>query len=138
MTTELGSPPADPPERALDAALAQALSPPVLPPAFRTRLDARVGDAAIEDRAAATARLEREYLAGLAELDAGYVRLRRRTVGLLLCGGLLAGAALPLILPWLQSRFGSYAPPALALLSAAAALGIAWCLPTRLTLPAED
>ncbi|HEX4649345.1 MAG TPA: hypothetical protein VH111_10990 [Steroidobacteraceae bacterium] len=138
MSTEPGSPLTDLPERALDAALAHALRAPALPADFRTRLNALLGVTEIETREMAATRLEREYLAGLAELEAGYVRLRRRTVGLLLGGGIAAGAALPAILPWLQGLLGSYAPVALALLASAGGLGVAWYFPSRLTHLAEE
>jgi hypothetical protein len=138
MSTEPGSPPTDPPERALDAALAQALRAPALPAGFRIRLNAQVSATEIEDGATAAARLEREYRAGLSELEAGFVRLRRRTAGFLLAGAVATGAALPLLLPWLQARLGSYAPLALALLASAGGLGIAWYFPSRLTHLAEE
>lgn len=137
MSTEPGSP-LSALEGALDAALAHALRAPALPADFRARLNALLGATKIETREMAATRLEREYLAGLAELEAGFVRLRRRTVGLMVGGGVAAGAALPLLLPWLQARFGSYASLALALLASAGGLGIAWYFPSRLTHPAEE
>ena len=138
MSAEPGSQPTDPTERALDAALAQALRAPALPADFRARLNAQVSATEVEDVSTAATRLEREYRAGLSQLEAGFVRLRRRTVGFLVGAGVAAGAAFPLLLPWLHARFGSYAPLALALLASAGAVAVAWYFPTRLTLPAEE
>ncbi len=105
--------------RALDAALAAALEPPALPVGFRARLDAAL-DALEESRlgtgrrAARAVALEREHRERLAELEAGYLRLRRRTLGTLIGGAFAAGAAVALAMPWLQAVFGPNTPLALA------------------------
>jgi|ERR1700683_2521538 len=99
--------------RALDAALERALAPPALPSQFRARLQsalAREGDANLSG---ARARLEREQRERLAELEAGYLRLRRRTLGNLVGGAFAAGVAVALALPWVRESFGDDAPLAL-------------------------
>lgn len=70
-------------------------------------------------RLATRARLEREQRERLAELRAGYLRLRRRTFATLVGGAFAAGAATALLMPWLQATFG---PNALLLLAAGSAL----------------
>ncbi|HTX25093.1 MAG TPA: hypothetical protein VMD03_10600 [Steroidobacteraceae bacterium] len=98
----------DPPMPALDAALGAALRPPVLPPGFERRVMAAVGaQPQGEWTRAARTKLERERLEHLAELKAGYVRLRRRTLGTLVGGAFAAGAVLTLALPALQAAFGA-------------------------------
>ncbi len=108
-------------ERALDAALERALRAPAVPGDFRTRLDAALRRAAETDgsQAAIRARLEREQRERLAELRAGYLRLRRRTFASLVGGAFAAGAAAALLMPWLKASFG---PNALLLLAAGTAL----------------
>jgi hypothetical protein len=111
-----GSDTSDTPEmRALDAALATALEPPVLPAGFEQRLAAalQADPHPVWDRAAREA-LEREYLDRLAELDAGYVRLRRRTLGTLIGAAFAAGAALTIAMPLLQRALGTNLPYVLA------------------------
>ncbi len=102
--------------RALDAALAAALEPPALPAGFRARLDAALEESQLgtDRRAARAAALERERREQLAELEAGYLRLRRRTLGTLIGAAFAAGAAVALALPWLQAAFGPNTPLALA------------------------
>ncbi len=111
--------------RALDAALTSALRPPALPPGFATRLAAaleaeeRGGDWSRDAREA----LEREHRERLAELDAGYLRLRRRTLGTLLGVAFAAGAVLALGMPWLHRTLGDKLPYVLA--GAGALIGFA-------------
>jgi hypothetical protein len=110
----------------LDAALARALPPPQLPPDFRARLTAAIAREGTHEAAGvpARARLEREHRERLAELEAGYVRLRRRTLGSVIGGAFAAGAAVALALPWIKSMFGPNAVLVLALLGAAVGLAI--------------
>ncbi|HEY4972802.1 MAG TPA: hypothetical protein VII41_04285 [Steroidobacteraceae bacterium] len=124
MTSDEGLPTDDPSARALDAALARALAPPALPAHFNARLQAalvreRTGTGA---RAASRAQAQREQRERLAELDADYLRLRRRTLGTLIGGAFAAGAAVTVALPWLQANYGSAAIYLLA--SAGALIGI--------------
>jgi hypothetical protein len=110
----------------LDAALARALVPPELPADFRARLttaltrEAALGAAGLAGRP----RLEREQRERLAELEAGYMRLRRRTLGSLIGGAFAAGAAVAVAMPWLQSTFGPNAMLVLSALGAVAGLAI--------------
>lgn len=106
----------DTPEmRVLDAALAAALEPPVLPPGFAERLAAALqAEPHPEWGRAAREALEREHLDRLAELEAGYVRLRRRTLGTLVGAAFAAGAALTLAMPLLQRALGANLPYVLA------------------------
>ena len=90
--------------RTLDAALAAALRPPALPPGFERRLAAALAAAPQETTDRAT--LEREHRAKLAELEADYVRLRRRTLGTVIGIAFAAGAAAAVAMPWLQASFG--------------------------------
>lgn len=90
--------------RTLDAALAAALRPPGLPPGFERRLAAAL--AAAPQETADRATLEREHRAKLAELEADYVRLRRRTLGTAIGVAFAAGAAAAVAMPWLQASFG--------------------------------
>lgn len=108
-------------EHALDTALARALRAPIPPGDFRTRVDAALRRAAESDgsRPAARARLEREQREQLAQLRAGYLRLRRRTFASLVGGAFAAGAAAALLMPWLEATFG---PNALLLLAVGTAL----------------
>jgi hypothetical protein len=101
--------------RRLDAALAAALPPPALPEGFEQRL-AAVLQAEPRPGRGRTARevLEREHLERLAQLEAGYVRLRRRTLGTLIGAAFAAGAVLTLALPLLQRVWGANLPYILA------------------------
>jgi hypothetical protein len=118
-------------DRALDAALAMALRAPHPRQDFRARLIRTLGNAQAEKAQAEIESMELEYRSGLAALDRSYVRIRRRTLGMLIGGGLVIGAALPLILSRLQSDFGPRAQLVIALASAAIGVGIAWLYPTQ-------
>jgi hypothetical protein len=111
----------DPRERALDSALARVLHPPVVPTGFHARLQAalRRAGANAGSRAASRERVEHEQREWLAELDADYLRLRRRTLGTLIGGAFAAGAGVAVALPWLRASFG---PNAMLVLAAAGAL----------------
>jgi hypothetical protein len=112
-------------DTALDSALARALPPPQLPADFRARLTAAIAqEAAIEAGSpplrALLAREERERLR---EFEAGYLRLRRRTLGTLIGGAFAAGTVVALALPWLRATFGSHTP--LILAAAGGLIGLA-------------
>jgi hypothetical protein len=109
--------------RALDAALKRALPPPALPPGFRARLQSALAREADATLSGARTRLEHEQHERLAELEAGYLRLRRRTLGNLVGGAFAAGVAVTLALPWLRENLGEDA--ALALSSVGTVLGLA-------------
>jgi hypothetical protein len=112
--------------QALDAALARVLAPPALPPGFNARLVAALAreptDAA--SRAASLAQAQREQRQRMAQLDADYLRLRRRTLGTLIGGAFAAGAAVAVALPWLQAAFGPQALFVLACIGALVGVGI--------------
>jgi hypothetical protein len=111
-------------DAALDGALARALTPPAPTPGFQLRLQAALvrERASTGSRAASRMHAEREQREQLAELQAGYLRLRRRTLGTLIGGAFAAGAAVAVVFPWLQAGFGAHAIYVLA--SAGALLGI--------------
>ena len=112
----------------LDQALARTLVPPTLPGGFRRRLEAAIARSAAADHAALRRQLEREYSEGMAELDSGYVRLSRRTLGTMVGGAFAAGVVVMLSLPWLNEHYG---PNALwALPVAGAFVGIAISIPS--------
>jgi hypothetical protein len=109
-------------ERAVEVQLARTLAPPEVPAHFRTKLQAalvRAGDSSLSD---ARSRLELERRERLAELDQNYVRVRRRTLGVMIGGAFAAGAAAVVILPWVTAHLGSIAP--LVIASTGAAIGI--------------
>jgi hypothetical protein len=110
----------------LDAALARALSPPALPVDFRARLSAAIAREAELQAAnrAARPRLENEQRQRLAELEAGYLRLRRRTLGTVIGGAFAAGAAVAVAMPWLKATFGANAMLVLSVVGAAVGLAI--------------
>jgi hypothetical protein len=116
----------DPRERALDGALARVLRAPAVPPEFHAHLQAAMARASDTEggRATQRARLEREQRARMAEFEADYLRLRRRTLGTLIGGAFAAGAAVAVALPWLQASFGPNAIFVLAALGALAGLAI--------------
>lgn len=98
----------NPLDTALDAALGRALRPHVPPADFRLRLNAALARANERaDEESPHIRLERERRDGLAELETGYLRLRRRTLGTLIGGAFAAGACLTLMLPRLRAVFGA-------------------------------
>ncbi len=111
-------------DRALDAALVRTLLPPAIPSQFRAQLRAALAREGLATLARARSRLEREHRERLAELEAGYLRLRRRTLGTLIGGAFAAGAAVALALPWLQASFGPHAPLALGAVGAVIGLAI--------------
>jgi len=113
-------------DAALDASLARVLRPPELPAQFRTQLTAAIAREAALELALRSARprLEREQRERLAELDADYMRLRRRTLGSLIGGAFAAGAAVAVALPLLKAIFGPNAMLVLAGLGAVAGLAI--------------
>jgi hypothetical protein len=97
-------------ERALDAALGRALPPPAVPADFRARLMAAISRVDEETLGEARRRLRREEAARLAELEAGYLRLGRRTLGTLIGAAFAAGVVLTLALPWLKEHLGPATP----------------------------
>jgi hypothetical protein len=111
-------------EQALDVALGRALAPPAVPAHFRARLMAAISRVDERELAATRRRLQLEEAAQLADLQAGYLRLRRRTLGTLIGVAFAAGAVLALALPWLKQSFGPGTPLLLSGLGAAIGVGI--------------
>jgi len=97
-------------DRALDAALEQALRPPGLPQRFRAELGAARRRLEHLDVAQVRARLQIEHHEQLATLQADFVRIRRTTLGTLLGAAFAAGAGAVIAMPWLRSHFGPLAP----------------------------
>lgn len=130
MSTGRIPPSADSREQRLDAAVSKALEAPPLPAGFRSRLNAAMARSR-EPAGLQTlsTRLEREHRQVLAELDAGYVRLRRRTLMALIGGAFAAGGVAAALLPWLTEMFGPAALFVLAVLGALAgvAIGLTSC-----------
>jgi hypothetical protein len=116
----------EPLDAALDAALGHAFIPPALPAGFQIRLQAALARQATgqHERALSRALAQREQRQRMAELDADYLRLRRRTLGTLIGGAFAAGAAVAVAFPWLQASFGPNATYVLAGLGAVVGLGI--------------
>jgi len=112
-------------DAALDSALTRVLPSPELPADFRAGVLAAIArDAQSEALNPATrARLEREQREHLREFEAGYLQLRRRTLGTLIGGAFAAGTVVALALPWLRATVGPHTP--LVLASAGAAIGLA-------------
>lgn len=112
-------------DAALDAALARTLLPPELPADFRARLQAAITREAESGAAGAQvrARLEREQEQRLREFQAGYLRLRRRTLVTLIGGAFVAGATITFAMPWLQSLAGANTP--LLLVAVGSGVGLA-------------
>lgn len=111
---------------ALDAALSRSLTPPVVPRHFRTSLRAAMQRLEVTDIGALRARYEQEQAQQLEALQRHYVRLKRRTLGLMVVGAFAAGGAAALAMPWFTLHLGSMAPFAVACCGAAAGLGIAY------------
>jgi hypothetical protein len=134
MTTGPKSPSRDSAERALDAALSNALRQPLLPAEFRSRLTAQIACLGESARIQTLgARIEREHRKRLEELDAGYVRMHRNTVALMIGGTFAAGASVVVLLPVLADVFGSSAAFVLTLLGALAGLAAAMTTWTRVS-----
>jgi hypothetical protein len=109
-------------DRALDARLARTLAPPRVPVQFRTQLQAALVRAADSSLSEARSRFEREQRERLVELEQNYVRLRRRTLGIMIGSAFAAGAAAAVALPWLTVKLGPIAP--LVIASTGAVVGI--------------
>ena len=119
------TPTGDSPEQRLDAALSKALRAPCPPSDFRSRLVAAIARTREPDGIQTLrARLEREHRECLADLRAGYIRMRRRTLAAIVGGAFAAGAGSIFLLPWLTELFGSAALFVLAVLGAAVGLAM--------------
>src|SRR6516164_2244225 len=112
-------------QHALDQALSRVLSAPPVPRQLRERVQAAVLRAGDQTLAQARARLEREARTQLAELEQGFIRVRRRTLGTLIGAAFATGAVVTLLMPHLTARFGPNAPLVLAAGGALVGLAIA-------------
>jgi hypothetical protein len=121
--TENGRP-RDPLSR-LDAVLARTLLPPAVPRTLRARVEAAVAQTKEADFPASRRHLELEARKQLAELEAQYVRLRRRTLGTVIGAAFAAGAVAAWFMPYLTAQLGRAAPLVLALGGTIAGLAIA-------------
>ncbi len=110
-------------ERTLDHALSRTFRPPQIPRDFRRRLEAARSRAEQTDLSELRLRLESEQRSDLATLEARYVRLRRRTLGIMIAAAFATGALAEVAMPWLQRHVGASAP--LIPTSVGAALGLA-------------
>jgi RNA polymerase sigma-70 factor (ECF subfamily) len=113
-------------QRALDAALARALPAPNLPEGFHVRLQRALSQSV--QLSGLREQLEQEQRQQLAQLRAGYVRLRQRTLGALIGGAFAAGAAAALAMPWLLMRFGTNGPMILAAVGAVVGLAVGFAV----------
>jgi hypothetical protein len=113
-------------EGALDRALARTFRPPRLPQDFRRRLEAARSRDEKTDLSQLRLRLQNERRAHLARLEARYVRLRQRTLGIMIVAAFATGGAAALAMPWLQKHVGAAAP--LIPTSLGAGLGLAIAL----------
>ncbi len=113
-------------ESSLDRALAQTFHPPDVPHDFRRRLEAARARDGNTDLSQLRLRLENERRASLARLEARYVRLRQRTLGIMIVAAFATGAAAALAMPWLQKHVGAAAPLIPTSLGATLGLAIAF------------
>jgi len=90
----------------LDQALSAALAPPPVPVGFREALRVAIRHQAEQELLARRQALETDYTARLAELQAGYVRVRRNTLLTVLALAFALGAGAMLVLPWLAAELG--------------------------------
>jgi hypothetical protein len=115
----------DPLEQRLDAVLSKTFRAPSPTSDFRSRLVAAIARTREPDGIQTLrTRLEREYQEQLAELRAGYVRMRRRTLAAIIGGAFAAGAGSVFALPWLTELFGAAALFVLAVLGASVGLAV--------------
>jgi hypothetical protein len=112
-------------EGALDRALARTFRAPRVPQDFRRRLEA-ARSRGESDLSQLRLRLQSERRAHLARLEARYVRLRQRTLGIMIVAAFATGGAAALAMPWLQKHVGAAAP--LIPTSLGAGLGLAIAL----------
>jgi len=109
---------------ALDSALSAALRPPALPAGFHATLRGAIARETEQDFLARRSALEAERAQHLAELRAGYVRLRRNTLVTALAVAFTAGAAATIVLPWLAAAIGTDVLTLAPLLVAIIGLGV--------------
>ena len=108
----------------LDRALSTSLRAPDLPAGFRAALRGAIERDAKQDLLAQRRALEADRVRHLAELRAGYVRLQRNTLAMVLAAAFVAGAGATVVLPWFASTIGADVMLVVPLLGAMIGLGI--------------
>jgi hypothetical protein len=114
----------EPLERALDGLLSRALAAPALPSGFRARLQSALARRSALDAPALRRELAREHDQQLAQLHSDFIRLRRRTLGMLIGVAFFTGVALAVALPWIVRGFGAAAMVVVPTLGAAVGVAI--------------
>jgi hypothetical protein len=94
---------------ALEEALTRALPRPQLPIGFRTRLESAIASAPALDHSVQLRALDNEHDEQLSILRTDFIRLRRRTLGMLIGVAFAAGAAVAESMPWITNVLGSKA-----------------------------
>lgn len=126
---ETQTPPDTAQEQALDIALAQVLSAPLLPRGFREQLLAAAWRDNLQRVEARRQVLEREHALAMENIRKNHVILQRDTLAMILGIAFTAGACVHLALPWLQQTWGidaTVAGPVLALVIGLAAGASVW------------
>lgn len=106
MNDSMTPPNQSPLQQALDGALMRSNPPPQLPAGFRVRLLAAVARQAPLNIPASRMTLAAEHERQLAELRSGYVRLQRRTLGMMIGAAFATGALVAVAMPWIRTQFG--------------------------------
>ena len=128
MKSQNPSTPTTDDEMALDTALARALPVPAPPAYLAARVRAAIARAgASESLESQHVRLQRERRDGLAELEKGFLRLRRLVFGTLIVRAVAVGSVVTLVLPWLRAAFGSRSVLILAELGGGVGLVVCVC-----------
>lgn len=115
---------ATPMAQALDQALVRSLPPPPVPPHFRARLLAAIARAPRVDAQFSRAALEAEHDQQLRALKSGYIRVQRRTLGMLVGAAFATGVIVTLAMPWIRANYGENAVFAVPLVGALVGVGI--------------
>jgi len=108
----------------LDRALSTDLLAPAVPVGFHAALCRAIKREAEQDILAQRCALEADHALRLAELRAGYVRLQRNTLAMVLAAAFAAGASATVVLPWLASMIGTDVSTLAPMLAAVIGLGI--------------
>ncbi len=112
-----------PVDDALDRALAASLRAPDLPTGFRAGLQLaieRAADQALRER---RAQIDAERMRGLADLQAGYLRVRRDVLAMVVAAAFAAGAVATVVLPPLAQALDMQASTLAPLLAVLVGLG---------------
>ena len=110
---------------ALDGALSTILQPPALPADFHVALRRAIELETERDTLARRRAMEADHAQRLAELRAGYVRVRRDALAIALAISFTLGAGISVALPWLVSAIGNDIPALAPVLAALVGIGAA-------------